>query len=337
MKHFKRFLIATGIIVALAFIAIAFFPSKVHVEEQIRVNAPADLIFKKVNSLKAWESWSPFQAEDVEMTSIYEGPESGVGAKQTWKSKVNGDGSMEITQSNPYEAIQMELSFMPEEVVVSDWKFEKEGQSVKVTWSVDVSGLSYPMGRIFGLMMPSMMGNSFRKGLAELKSQCEAEYKQMMVYKTGEIAIENVPAWNALVIKDSSSCDMVGDVLGEIFGEVDRHMKEKNIECVGFPYAMYLLWDEEQNKFVVEAGFPVNGKPEVSGRIRLVSYPLMKTVAGSHFGAYESSYLSYENIEKYIGDHKLVQKGQPWEVYITDPETEPDMQKWETRIYYPVE
>jgi len=87
----------------------------------------------------------------------------------------------------------------------------------------------------------------------------------------------------------------------------------------------------------MEAGFPIKAKAKGNERIFCTEYPKIKVVTAIHYGAYESTYFSYQAIEKYIKDKKLKQKGTPWEVYITDPQKEKDPSKMETQIFYPVE
>ena len=337
MKHIKRLLIVLGIIIGLFFIIAAFLPSSLHVEESLMIKAPSSVIFKNVNSLKAWETWSPFQKEDTAMTSEYSGPENGVGAVQTWKSSELGNGSMKIIESVADKYIKMDLDFMIDQKVVSDWKFEEDSYGTTVTWSVDICNLGYPFGRYIGMFIPRMMHRSFRMGLESLGNLSENQAKELQSYKTSERVIEEVPAWQALVIRDSSTVDKIGDVLASIYTEISKYMEENKIECVGPPYALYTLWDEKANKFVVEAGFPVKTVVKGSGRIGFKTYNACKAVVASHFGAYETTYHTYEAIEKYIEEQSLKQKGAPWEVYVSDPEKEKDLTKIETRIYYPVE
>lgn len=337
MKIFKRILIVLAALLGVILIIAIFLPSSAHIEESMTIGAPAKTIFAKVNDLKAWEPWSPFQKADPEMISEYSGPASGEGCMQTWKSDMHGNGSLTILESRPYEFIKMKLMMMENSEALSNFKFEPEQQGTKVTWSLDMKDLSYPLGRIFALFMPGSVHESFRSGLNDLKILCENEAMMMMKFKTGEISLTEVKPWNGLAVKDSSTTDKVSDVMGNIFGMVQKHMQEQKIECTGAPYAMYYLWDEKANKFVLEAGYPVKGKQKDSGIIKFKEYPATKAVTAIHTGSYETLYNSYLALEKYIRDNHMKQKGMPWEVYLTDPATQPDMTKWETQIYYPVE
>jgi effector-binding domain-containing protein len=39
---------------------------------------------------------------------------------------------------------------------------------------------------------------------------------------------------------------------------------------------------------------------------------------------------------KYVEDNQLAANGDPYEVYVTDPGTEPNPEKWLTVLYHPV-
>ncbi len=337
MKHLKRFAIALCIIVAIVLIAAIFLPANVHIEDSTTINVSAKYIFPKVNELKAWEQWSPFLKEDSKMTSVYEGPRQGVGAVQHWKSTVNGDGSMSIIESTPYSHIKMKLDFTESGTAYSDWTFVPEGKATKVSWSVDISDLAYPLGRIFGLFMTSVMHTTFQSGLASLKSQVESEYAKMMVYRVGKVSMVDMEAWQAIAIKDSGSCDNIGEIFGSAIGEVEKYVGENKIEKAGSPYAFYYLWDEKANRFRMEAGLPVKSKVPVTDRLRYIEYPACRAVTATHYGSFETLYFTYAAIEKYILDNNLTKKGPTLEVYKTDTETEPDFAKWETVVYFPVD
>ncbi|KKP85530.1 MAG: Transcriptional regulator, effector-binding domain/component, partial [candidate division CPR3 bacterium GW2011_GWE2_35_7] len=61
-----------------------------------------------------------------------------------------------------------------------------------------------------------------------------------------------------------------------------------------------------------------------------------KAVYVEYKGAYDKTYTAYMDLEAYVKEYNLTEAGGPWEVYITDPGTEPDTSKWITGIYFPV-
>ena len=167
-KFLRRLFWILLTLAVVVFVVAIFLPSSLHVEENLLINAPADKLFPHVNSLKAWEPWSPFQRDDIEMKSEYAGPDSGVGCTQRWKSLKNGDGHMKIVESMPYSYIKLDMNLMKNSEVVSEFKFAPAPGGTRVSWSVDMRGLPYPHGRFMGLFMPRILHKFFKSGLENL-------------------------------------------------------------------------------------------------------------------------------------------------------------------------
>ena len=45
---------------------------------------------------------------------------------------------------------------------------------------------------------------------------------------------------------------------------------------------------------------------------------------------------TYSRMQTWMGDHGYDPSPGMWEVFLTDPETEPDPRRWRTRIVWPV-
>jgi hypothetical protein len=179
MKILKYLLFGLGGIILLLVIISLFLSSKPHFERSITINAPADSVFKQVNSLKNWSKWDPWMAKDPNAVSTYEGPEAGIGSIHRWDSKVKevGTGSMTITGSVPNQAVDILLDFGKNGTATGGFKFKPEGNGVNVTWGFDMDAGMNPMKRIMGAMMDKMIGPEFDKGLANLKTVSESAPK----------------------------------------------------------------------------------------------------------------------------------------------------------------
>ena len=61
--------------------------------------APA-AIHAVLNDFHSWQTWSPWEELDPQLTRTFSGPETGVGSHYAWVgNKKVGEGSMEITAS----------------------------------------------------------------------------------------------------------------------------------------------------------------------------------------------------------------------------------------------
>ena len=157
-----------GLLVVLALMAY-LLPRTVHVERQIRVEAPPEDVFAQVNSLRAWNAWSPWEQRDPSMDSRFEGPDVGVGATHHWASSESGSGRQTIVGSEPPHRIETDLDFGAQGTARSMWTFERAGSGTVVTWGIDADMGNSPIGRWMGLMV----GTDFEAGLTNLKTVVE--------------------------------------------------------------------------------------------------------------------------------------------------------------------
>jgi hypothetical protein len=76
------------------------------------IAAPPVTVHALVNDFHFWVSWSPWEGVDPTLARSYTGPESGAGARYSWRgNRKAGAGSMEIIASVPAE-IAITLTFL---------------------------------------------------------------------------------------------------------------------------------------------------------------------------------------------------------------------------------
>ncbi len=100
--------------------------------------------------------------------------QTGVGAKFDWAgNKDVGSGSQEIVAAKANESLKLQLDFGDMGRPTAEFHLSPAGQGTKVTWTLDQSFEGSLVGRYFGLMMDSMVGKDYEKGLAKLKTLVE--------------------------------------------------------------------------------------------------------------------------------------------------------------------
>lgn len=161
---------------ALLIIVAALQPSQFLITRRAVIAAPTEVIFSRINNLRAWTDWSPWEKLDANMQHTYAGPVAGIGAISAWEgNRQVGSGRMTITESRPAELIRLKLEFFKPMACTNtaEFRFETEDGGTAVTWSM--SGKSKLMGKIFCLFMnmDKMCGGQFEEGLANLKKLTE--------------------------------------------------------------------------------------------------------------------------------------------------------------------
>ncbi|MCD4664404.1 MAG: GyrI-like domain-containing protein [Bacteroidales bacterium] len=155
------------------------------------------------------------------------------------------------------------------------------------------------------------------------------------VDNSSNIKVENITSFPALTKKKTVSMEEIGPAMGEIFGGLMEYMQKNSIEITGPPFAIWHSWDPEgENE--MECGIPVMKIVGEPGEFNSITTYEGKAVSTLHIGPYDSSGDTWLTVENYIKENKLKINGSPWEVYLTNPQTEPDTSKWKTKIFQPV-
>ncbi len=159
------------VVVAAAYV----LPRQIEVERSIVIAAEPDEIFPHLNSLKAFNAWSPWAELDPETVYVFSGPETGKGARSEWTSENPsvGSGSQEIIESEINKSIRTRLDFGSDGTAEGFYKLTRVETGTQVTWGFTSDMGNSPIGRYMGLMMDKWVGGDFDKGLARLRTLVE--------------------------------------------------------------------------------------------------------------------------------------------------------------------
>jgi hypothetical protein len=176
MKILKIIGIIVGGLVALFLIVTAILPSSYRVERSIEINKPAEVIYQLVVNLPNWPKWDPFTEQEPSAKSSFSGESGTIGSRWDWEGKKIGTGSLTVEDIVPNQSIRSKMvSVAPQPWAATDnWRFEPTANGTKVIWTIEGS-LSYPVERVIGLFMESMLGPICEKGLANLKKVSEEQ------------------------------------------------------------------------------------------------------------------------------------------------------------------
>lgn len=164
---------------ALLVIGIGFLlPSEFTVERNVRINAPAELIFKHVKNLRHWQRWGVWFKRDPDMRVSYSGPESAVGMKSSWLSESQGNGQMEVIGIDENQRFIYSLYFIDMDMGSTGvLKFSQSDGSTLVTWRDFGDVGANPLYHYFAFFMDRMIGDDLQMGLDNLKVISESEFQ----------------------------------------------------------------------------------------------------------------------------------------------------------------
>ncbi|MED5285008.1 MAG: SRPBCC family protein [Planctomycetota bacterium] len=187
--RFLAFIFGLLVVVALVMaVAGSFLPREFEVETSIYLDRPPQVAFQKINELKAWQEWCPWNEETMPgMVNQYSGAERGLGAEWSWEHE-SGDGKQWITFSQDNLEIEMATEFADYPPMTSVFAFEPESRGTRITWRTRGRVKDGPVDGWMCLMMPSMISAEYDRGLQKLVKMVEAEQPEGGEYPTVEAA-----------------------------------------------------------------------------------------------------------------------------------------------------
>lgn len=171
-----KILIGLAVVLALLAIVVQLQPAHYRVARSVTIDAPAARVFARVNDIRQWRAWSPFDKLDPAMKRVYEGAASGAGQVYRWSGNSQaGVGSATIVESKPGERILMRLDFEKPMAGTADatFTFTPSGSGTTVEWSLEGEKNFISKAMCMFVSMDKMVGTTFEGGLADLKRVVE--------------------------------------------------------------------------------------------------------------------------------------------------------------------
>lgn len=151
--------------------------------------------------------------------------------------------------------------------------------------------------------------------------------------KTYEIHFQARQAQPTAVMTATLPVAEIGPWLAKTYGALASVITAHGAGPAGPPFARYHRLAED--RFAVEAGFPVSTAIDADGDVRPSQLPGGPAAVTVHIGPYEQMASAYQALASWVSSHRGEAAGDPWEVYFSDPASEPDPATWRTEIVQP--
>lgn len=171
-KFFRFLLILLAVLAAVFYAGGQFLPDRASASRSIEISASPAEIWPLVADLNRFNDWSPWAQRDPEMEITVSGAPMTVDHAMTWRSEMQGDGTLTIVETNAPNLLRTGLDFGPQGTATARFDIAANGAGSMVTWSFE-SELDGPVQRWFGLILPGMIGADYEEGLVNLKALAE--------------------------------------------------------------------------------------------------------------------------------------------------------------------
>jgi len=325
-------------VIALA-IYVAVQPSEFSVTRTRTINAPAEVIYNKVNNFKTWESWSSWVEKDPDMKITLPEQTTGEGAGYTWEDK-DGIGTMTTVETNTNKSITqiMQVGEYPKSDVA--WKFTPNSDgSTDVTWNISGKDLPFDFKAYTAFMggMEELIGPEYERSLEKLDSIVINDMKKYSIVVDNETTQHSggyyIYNTTATTFQDFQS------KMATMLPEVINYAKKNNITMAGAPYVLYHKWDEENNAVMFSCCVPTTAKViTTESNILTGQLAPFKAVKTTLHGDYSNLKEAWEQATITIAKSGLEQdeNGPNIEAYLNTPMNTPNPANLKTEIYIAV-
>lgn len=107
-----------------------------------------------------------------------------------------------------------------------------------------------------------------------------------------------------------------------------------HVEMMGAPFTRYLNDDCEAQQ--IEVGFAVTSVPDDIPAGEAVEVPGGPAASAVYSGPYEGLADAWQQMYAWVAASPHEVAGPTVEIYLTDPESEPDSSKWQTQLIVPL-
>jgi effector-binding domain-containing protein len=150
---------------------------------------------------------------------------------------------------------------------------------------------------------------------------------------TNRIELTQLRTQHTASVRETIRQDDLTDALGRMYQLVGAALARQRVSSAGPRFARYHAFAETVD---LEAGMIVPAPIQPDGQVQPSTLPAGPAARTVHVGSYETLEASYAALAAWQERAGRTQNGGPWEVYVTDPSTEPDPARWRTEILWPL-
>lgn len=157
------------VIVLVVLAAVSFlFPANQVVERSRVIKHSPDQVWELLEDPPAWNRWSPWYERDPDMKITYTGAPKGMGARWSWESSLEGDGTISIIGASVPRQLDYIIQFGSTGDALGQFILEPVNSGTNLTWRLEIDAGFNPIMRWFGLFVEHFVGDDFDRGLTNI-------------------------------------------------------------------------------------------------------------------------------------------------------------------------
>jgi effector-binding domain-containing protein len=332
MKYIKSILFALFGIMFIYVISNLFFDPQFEVESSIEIESSPYVVYEQICNFEHWANWSPWTTSDTSIEMTYSNPSFDVGAYMNWQSQNTGNGRIELLSNEFIKSLNYEIVIDQNPPFYANFVLQPKSKNVFLTWK-NYGDLPF-LGRIFGPIISKMIKSDHLSGLQQLKDYCEN-----LPSSSSEIKVVQWDSQHQISKVKKCSSQTINTSLSNIYNDLFEYLAQNGIMPTQAPFAQYLEFptlpnSNDQVKLRAGTFIDIPIKDSLSDEFEYIYTPSTRSVQCTHFGDYRTIFNTHEKIKLYCQEHQFNITSTPYEIYLTDPQLNPNPKDWKTLVVY---
>ena len=329
-KKLGKIVILTVLTVAALFYLL---PNVALIEQSLEIKATPDKVFELINRPDNWKEWYTPLQDTSGVTLRFAGTSAGKGAGMRWhiQNPEQSNGIMNIRNSKNNRNVTAVVTVNDKHSAVMNFKIRPVGTDASML--TITSRLQFFQDSIWHYLRLMFDRSDEMEIIGYLENIDDAAIAQ-----TGgiEVLLQRIESFSYIGIKDSCLLEDVPQRINNMYNELLIFGLRSGIDVTARPVAFYHRLGEKLAVF--ELGIPVvEIVTPVSERVRYKTMHGCDHAVANYYGSYDTLEDGHNAVQQWLIRYRRKLAGYPWEMFVTDSTTEPDPNKWLTRIYYPVD
>ena len=303
-----------------------FIDKNLRLERSVEITSPINPVFMKFANVTEWQNWHPWFKQDSISTKLTQTVVYGSGANVEWNNEAFGRGKLILKTLDLNKSLDFELlcSDFLQVKVKGALTFKQVNRKTHVSLTIEQE---YPfLLRILGLFAAKNFGKDLELGLQNLKKQVETSKEPF------HILMYNKAAFSVYSKKEFCSTEEIGKTLENTYKDLQKVMEEDGIYIFGKPICIYHSYSD--TTVVLEAALPVHQILTENSYTKTIAAATV--LKATYVGSYEKTQATYDALDAFASRNGLSTSDTHYQIFITDPGSIQDPNKWVTEIYYTV-
>ena len=338
MRFLKNIFLLLLVLFVVGAIYLATLDGSYDVSKSRAINADRMVVFNDLNDFKNWKEWGPWYEKDSTIRVQYADNTIGEGGAYTWTSDIEGGGSMKSVKIQKPERLDQEIVFeTPFGDMMSDvyWVLEKTDTGTDLTWGMRGE---FPFFlRFMASGMEKQLGPMQERGLELFDENLQRKLK---VYTIDSVGVVDYSGGFYLYESTSSKISNMNSKLTPMMEAIEKFVSDNRIRLTGSPFTIYHKFDQENGTTMFSVAYPIAERiisqdPDIlTGYMERGTY--FKTVLTGDYSNLKEAWEKAMFDASSLKDYRLMENGEPFEIYVNSAQNTPNPAELVTEIYIPV-